>query len=52
MVRMREHAKLFVCNDWCTAVEIRSSIRLCEAMIAFAGLVHSKGVGCLFHARR
>ena len=36
----------------CTAVEMRSSIRLWDLMIARGGFVHSNGVGFLFHARR
>ena len=36
---------LFRCEDVCTAVEMRFSIRPCDWMIASAGLVQAKGVG-------
>jgi hypothetical protein len=33
------------------AVEMRSSIRRCERMLAAAGFVQTNGVGCFFPAR-
>ena len=40
-------------QNYASAVETRSSgFRLCDRMRARAGLVHSKGVGFWFHARR